>query len=71
MPTPTRAALYARISTTRHGQDVGLQLEELRRVAEARSWVVVDEFFDEGISGTKTTRPGLDAMMEARYVPPE
>ena len=26
----TRAALYARVSTTGHGQDVGLQLDELR-----------------------------------------
>jgi predicted site-specific integrase-resolvase len=29
----TRAALYARVSTSGHGQDVGLQLEELRLVA--------------------------------------
>jgi len=62
-PTP-RAALYARVST-HHGQDVGLQLDALREVAAARGWVVVEEFVDEGISGTKTTRPGLDAMLEA------
>lgn len=67
MPTsPTsRAALYARVSTTHHGQDVGLQLDALREVAAARGWGVVEEFVDEGISGTKTTRPGLDAMLEA------
>ena len=62
-PTP-RAALYARVST-HHGQDVGLQLDALREVASARGWVVVEEFVDEGISGTKTTRPALDAMLEA------
>lgn len=60
----TRVALYARVST-HHGQDVGLQLDALREVAAARGWVVVEEFVDEGISGTKTTRPGPDAMLEA------
>lgn len=55
-PTP-RAALHPRVST-HHGQDVGLQLDALREVAAARGWVVVEEFVDEGISGTKTTRPG-------------
>ncbi len=63
-PQP-RAALYARVSTTGHGQDVGLQLEELRQVAEQRGWRVVKEFVDEGISGTKDRRPGLDAMLDA------
>jgi len=62
---PVRACLYGRVSTTGHGQDTGLQLEELRRVAEARGWVVVHEFVDQGVSGTQTSRPGLDAMMEA------
>lgn len=64
MPTSpsTRAALYARVST-HHGQDVGLQLEALREVAAARGWVVVQEFVDEGISGSKQRRPALDALM--------
>ncbi|MEZ4465655.1 MAG: recombinase family protein [bacterium] len=63
-PTPTRAALYARVSTTGHGQDVGPSSTLLRQVAAARGWVVVEEFVDEA-SGTKITRPGLDAMLEA------
>ena len=63
--TTTRAALYARVSTSGHGQDPQLQLDALREVAQARGWVIVQEFVDEGISGTQTTRPGLDAMMEA------
>ena len=58
------AALYARVSTTGHGQDVGLQLDELRQVAQARGWSVVAEFVDEGISGTKATRPGLDTIIQ-------
>lgn len=60
-----RAALYARVSTTGHGQDVGLQLDELRQVAAQRGWSVVEEFVDEGISGAKASRPALDRMMEA------
>ena len=63
--TPKRVAVYARVSTTGHGQDVGLQLEELRQVAVQRHWEVVGEFVDEGISGAATERPALDAMMDA------
>jgi DNA invertase Pin-like site-specific DNA recombinase len=67
MPTPgkskVRAALYARVSTTGHGQDVGLQLDELRAVAEQRGWRVVAEHVDEGVSGTRDRRPALDRLM--------
>jgi DNA invertase Pin-like site-specific DNA recombinase len=58
-----RAALYARVSTVGHGQDVGLQLEELRQVAAQRGWTIVDEYVDRGISGTKESRPALDRML--------
>ena len=60
-----RCAIYARVGTTGNGQDVGLQLEELRRVATQRGWVIVKEYIDEGISGAVEERPGLAAMMEA------
>ena len=64
---PLRAALYARVSTVAHGQDVGLQLDELRQVAEQRGWNVVGSFVDEGISGSTDRRPALDRLMaEAR-----
>ncbi|MCK6566043.1 MAG: recombinase family protein [Dehalococcoidia bacterium] len=62
-PTRPRAALYARVSTTGHGQDVGLQLDELRQVAAQRGWDVVGIYEDAGVSGTKTSRPGLDRML--------
>lgn len=65
-PTGKRAGLYARVNTTNHGQDVGLQLDELRQVAAQRGWIV-SEFVDAGISGSVDRRPGLDRMMaEAR-----
>lgn len=60
-----RVALYARVSTTGNGQDVGLQLDELRQVAEQRGWNIAEEFIDEGISGAATERPGLDAMVQS------
>ena len=66
MPTqkPLRAALYARVSTVNHGQDVGLQLEELRQVAQQRGWQIAGEFVDEGISGAAESRPALDLMLD-------
>jgi len=57
----TRAALYARVST--QDQDVGLQLEELRRLAQQRGWEVIDEYTDQGVSGAKEGRPGLDRLL--------
>lgn len=60
----TRAALYARVSTA--GQDVGLQMDELRQRAAGRGWAA-REFVDEGVSGARQRRPGLDRLMaEAR-----
>ena len=57
-----RVALYARVSTL-HGQDVGLQLDELRQVAGQRGWDLVEEYVDEGVSGAKASRPGLDRLL--------
>ena len=58
-----RAAIYARVSTTNHGQDVSVQTRELRQFAEARGWNIAGEYLDEGISGTKDRRPALDKLM--------
>jgi DNA invertase Pin-like site-specific DNA recombinase len=56
-------AIYARISTTNHGQDVSMQTRELRDYCERRGWTVVGEYVDAGISGTKDRRPELDRLM--------
>jgi DNA invertase Pin-like site-specific DNA recombinase len=58
-----RAAIYGRISTSNHGQDIGLQTRELRQFCEARGWQVTGEYLDEGISGAKDSRPELNRLM--------
>ncbi len=56
-----KAAIYVRVSTS--GQTCDNQLLELRRYVEARGWTAV-EFTDHGVSGTKESRPALDALMK-------
>ena len=63
MTETVRVAIYGRVSTVGHGQDVGLQLEELRSVAAQRGWHVVKEYVDDGVSGSATNRPALDALL--------
>lgn len=58
-----RVAIYARVSTTNHGQDVSMQTRELRQFAEARGWAVAGEYIDEGVSGAKDSRPELNRLM--------
>jgi DNA invertase Pin-like site-specific DNA recombinase len=58
-----RAAIYARVSTTNHGQDVTLQTRELQQFAQARGWEVVGEYVDAGVSGTKDSRPELNRLI--------
>src|SRR5713226_6366509 len=59
----TRVAIYARVSTTNHGQDVSLQTRELRQFAEARGWQIAGEYVDAGVSGAKDSRPELNRLM--------
>lgn len=59
-----RAALYARVSTTKHGQDVALQVEALRATATQRGWAIVGEYTDTGESGARRDRPELVKVMQ-------
>lgn len=52
--------LYTRVSTA--GQTVEPQLIELRSYCAARGWAIAAEFTDV-ISGSKSSREGMDAMM--------
>lgn len=58
-----RCAVYARVSTANHGQDVTMQTRELREYCERRGWTVAGEYVDIGISGSKEKRPELDRLM--------
>ena len=61
-----RAAIYARVSTSE--QSAEMQLVELRELAARRGWEISGEYVDEGISGTKASRPRLDKLMaDARH----
>lgn len=55
-----KVALYMRVSTGE--QTVEPQRLELQRYAEQRGWTVVQEFTDI-ISGSKSSRAGLDTLM--------
>ena len=63
---PSRAAIYARVSTTNHGQDVTLQTREMGEFCQRRGWTVA-EYVDEGVSGSKEKRPALDRLMADAY----
>jgi site-specific DNA recombinase len=61
---PARAFSYVRLSVeTERSTSPGRQLEECRRVIEARGWQEVAVFSDLGESGGKDSRPALDEMM--------
>jgi DNA invertase Pin-like site-specific DNA recombinase len=59
----TRVAIYARVSTTNHGQDVTLQTRELEHFAHVRGWQIVGSYTDAGVSGSKDSRPELNRLM--------
>ena len=58
-----KTAIYARVSTTNHGQDVTMQTRDLEQFSAARGWNLVDSYLDIGISGAKDKRPQLDRLM--------
>jgi DNA invertase Pin-like site-specific DNA recombinase len=58
-----RVAIYARVSTLNHGQNVSLQTRELQQFAVARGWQLAGEYVDAGVSGAKDSRPELNRLM--------
>lgn len=44
-------------------QDVSMQLLDLRRYADQRGFEIVEEYIDQGVSGSKVSRPALDRLM--------
>ena len=61
-----RVAIYARVSSERQEKEhtIGSQLEALRNYAAQNGMEIVQEFTDEGHSGARLDRPGLDRMRD-------
>jgi len=56
-----RVAIYGRVST--EGQSVALQVTELREYVVRRGWQLQGEYLDEGVSGSRESRPALNRLM--------
>lgn len=65
----TRVAIYARVSTEeqKDGRTIDSQISELVRHAEAKTWMVVEIYKDEGWSGSLLARPGLDRLRDDAF----
>jgi DNA invertase Pin-like site-specific DNA recombinase len=58
-----KIAVYARVSTLNRGQDVDMQLIDMRKQIESKGWNLFKEYVDRGVSGSKSSRPQLDKLM--------
>src|SRR5206468_6435359 len=54
----------ARVSTKGHGQTTDTQALALHEYAQHRGFEIIGEYRDEGISGSKDSRPALDRLMK-------
>lgn len=63
MPNKPKIAIYARVSTDE--QNVDGQLCDLREFVKNRGWSDVQEFVDEGVSGSKDSRPAWNQLWDA------
>ncbi len=60
-----RVACYARVSTADQSTGLESQVRVLRQYCQSNNIELFEFFTDEGISGTKASRPALDRMMAA------
>ena len=63
-----RAAIYARVSTPQQEREATIesQIAELKRYAADQNYELSDahSFIDQGISGSRLIRPGLDRLRD-------
>ncbi len=61
-----RAALYARVSTDQQEKEATIQgqVEALRKYAHDKGYQIAVEYIDDGPSGAKLARPGLDKLRD-------
>ena len=66
-----RVGIYARISTGEgmqaEGHSIEAQLRICREFAERRGWIIVDEYVDEGYSGSNDKRPAFTRLLQDAY----
>jgi site-specific DNA recombinase len=64
-----RVAIYARVSTARQEveQTIESQVEALRQYVDDQDWILEERYIylDDGYSGARLARPGLDALRDA------
>ena len=60
-----KVALYARVSTDQQATGLESQVRILKDYCAKNDIADYELFADEGISGTKSSRPALDRMMAA------
>jgi site-specific DNA recombinase len=62
-----KVATYARVSTERQAErgTIGSQLAALRDQVSTAGHELISEFIDDGQSGARLDRPGLDALRDA------
>jgi site-specific DNA recombinase len=62
-----KAAIYARVSTERQAErgTIGSQVQALRAYLAAAGYEPAGEYCDDGHSGARLDRPGLDALRDA------
>lgn len=60
-----RAAIYARVSTDEQvkGTSLSAQVDRCQAAAQAHGWHLAGTFVDEGVSGSLSSRPQLDALV--------
>jgi DNA invertase Pin-like site-specific DNA recombinase len=56
-----KVAIYVRVSTDE--QSTEMQTSDLTRYCDQRGFEIYKEYSDQGVSGTKDKRPGLDELM--------
>ncbi len=61
-----KVAFYVRVSSQRQTQTIEQQLERLQEYCQSRGLVCLEEhiFRDDGFSGSKLKRPGLDRLRD-------
>ncbi len=62
MKAGKKVAIYVRVSTK--DQSVGMQLNDLERYTKERELNIFKVYEDNGVSGTKETRPALGQLMD-------